>query len=162
MPRFAGARVAVRGTPEAEAAMGVLTDIVVVDAEQAQDVLHAEVPSEAFPGFDAKGLDQIKLAVLRALLTGEEYDEEWVDNIPLVAGDEAGDGPWVFQLPDDIVAALADVPAADEAAIAAEWAESEEFAGWDGETVTGMLHELAALARRAGEANKKLLMWICL
>ena len=141
--------------------MGVLTDIVVVDAAQAHAVLHAQVPSESFPGFDAKGLDQLKLAALRAILEGEEYDEEWADRIPLVAGDETSDGPWVFQLPDDFVASLALLRRSDEARIAAAWLATEDFAGWALDGVGDMLHELAACARRAAEANKKLLTWIC-
>jgi hypothetical protein len=142
--------------------MGVLTDIVVVDCEQAEDVLNAEMPSESFPGFDAKGLDAIKLASLRAILTNEDYDAAWAQHMPLVAGDENGEGPWVYDLPDDIVATLADLPLSDEARVAADWAATDELADCSLELVHELLHQLANCARRAAQANKRLLMWICL
>jgi hypothetical protein len=142
--------------------MGVLTDIVVVDSEQAEDVLNAQVPSESFPGFDAKGLDQIKLASLRAILTNEDYDAAWAEHIPLVAGEDNSEGPWVYELPEDIVATLADLPEADEPRVAADWAATDELADWSPELVRDMLHELARCARRAALANKRLLMWVCL
>jgi hypothetical protein len=144
------------------AAMVVLSDILVADAEQAEEVLLAEVPSDSFPGFDAHGLDQPKLARLRALLTNEDFDPAWADNVALLASAAGDEGPWVFELPDDIVATLADLPPADEERVAVQWAGSVELGGWSAAQAREVLRELTRCARRAGEANKKLLLWKCL
>jgi hypothetical protein len=141
--------------------MGVLTDIVVAHAAEAENVLRADVPSEAFDGIDANGIDHVKLGTLWELLSGKSDAVDEVVQMPLLAGDEE-DGPWVFQIPPALVASLA---ALDDGAIestASAWARTEEFLDWHPSDVVTVLRELCGAAQRATAQAKDLLMWNCL
>jgi hypothetical protein len=141
--------------------MGVLTDIVVAHASQAKEVLAADVPSEAFSGFDAKGLDPVMLAMLNAIMTDTDYDPGWVDALTSLGGDE-DDGPWLFQIPAEMVSRLAALSAMELARIATAWGVTDQLVDAGPEEVETLLSELARFAREAIAAKKELLMWISL
>ena len=84
--------------------MGVLTDFVVADRNDARRVCDASCPSRDFAGQDAKGIDTVKLGKLYAVLMGGEYDPSFISE-PLCAGGD--EGPWVFEVPLDLVRRLA-------------------------------------------------------
>src|SRR2546425_12099398 len=54
--------------------MGVLTDVVIAGRDEAQKIGESNVPSKEFPGIDAKGIDQVKIGTLYAILTRTKYD----------------------------------------------------------------------------------------
>ena len=141
--------------------MGVLTDIVVAASSQASEVLASNVPSDDFPGFDAKGLDQIMLATLWAFLTRTAYDPKWVTEMPLVAGDEE-EGPWVFQIPSPMTERLGALPETEWKHIADQWGQTEEMVGVPPENIAALLENLVRFARQATAEQKHLLMWMSL
>ncbi len=142
--------------------MGVLTDIVIAD--DAEAVLRASVPSEAFPGIDAKGVDVTKLDLLRAILSDSEWDAASVRDFAVLAQEDEQDGPWVFAIPTDLVQAMAGLDGRERKRIAESWAEIEEFKldGWKRSDVRMLLDALCGLAERAREQGKRLMMWVCL
>lgn len=142
--------------------MGVLTDIVMADPNDAQRVLDSDVPSREF-GIDVKGIDPVKLGTLYAVLTGTKYDPGFIGEPVAASGDM---GPWVMVVPGDLVKRLADLHSDRLVAIGAEWAKTEEFQpkydNWSKQEVTDVLVEIARLCADATAAGKCVFMWMCL
>jgi hypothetical protein len=109
----------------------------------------------------AKGFEPtVMLGTLQSLLTGVPYDELPEGELLVMEGE---DGPWVWQLSEELRDALADAPAGRLPAVAEQWVRTEEF--WDQATaaeVLPFLGEVTALARRARQAGERLYCWICL
>lgn len=146
--------------------MGVLTDFVVANRDEAKLVGETDVPSAVFDGIDAKGIDQVKMATLHSILTQTEYDPDLLatDESFLYTGSE--DGPWVQALPDTMIARLADLSVFETKRVAQEWFATEEFqpkySGWSVDDVAAFLTEMTRLARVAVSENKTVFMWTCL
>ena len=142
--------------------MGALTDFVVADRGDARRVCDSPNPSREFGGLDGKGIDTVKLGLLHALLRGGEFDPAIHDS--LCDGGEGG--PWVFEVPPDLVQRLAGFTPAELEEAGRKWAAAEVFSrrydNWPTERVQQQLGELAALCRRAAGAGKPVLMWMCM
>jgi hypothetical protein len=143
--------------------VGVLTDLVVADRKDARKVLRSVCPSRDFDGLDVKGIDTVKLGTLHAVLVGRKYDPSFMGDSLLSGGAE---GPWVYEVPDDLVRRLAGLTPRRLAAAGKKWAATEEFSpefdNWSVEDVQRVLGELAALCKRAVDEGKPVLMWMSL
>lgn len=143
--------------------MGVLTDFVVADRAEAQRVCDSPCPSRDFAGIDAKGIDTVKLGTLHAILDAPEGVSSFDD---MILCDNGDDGPWVLEVPADLVRRLAALDSERLRSVAAGWAATDEFhsrsGSWPTEDVRQTLEELAALCRRAVEEGKAVLLWTCL
>jgi hypothetical protein len=110
---------------------------------------------------DGKGFEPtVMMGTLQSLLTGVPYDELPSEGLVAMKGT---DGPWVWQLPEELRDALADAPAGRLPAVAEQWVRTEEF--WDQVTaseVLPFLGEVTALARCARQAGERLYCWVCL
>ncbi len=148
---------------ESDLPMGVLTDIVVADRGAAQRVCDSDCPSREFVGLDAKGIDTVKLGTLNAILVGGEFDPAFMSEPLCSRGEE---GPWVLEVPSDLVRRLATLTAQELELIGEQWAATEEFSPqydyWPIEAVQQILQEIAALCKQARHEDKALLMWMCL
>jgi hypothetical protein len=142
--------------------MGVLTDFVVVDRSDAQRVCESHCPSRDFAGLDAKGIDTVKLGKLHAILRGGELDPSI--HQPVCDGGE--DGPWVFEVPSDLLRRLTEFSPSELAEAGRKWAAIEEFSpkydNWRPAAVQQVLGDIAALCRRAVGEGKAVLMWMSL
>ena len=140
--------------------MGMLVNVVVADAEDAGSIIESEKPVEEWKGFEAKGLDQAKFAMLHALLSGELFDEALDECGPLYSASD--EGPWLMKLPDDSVVHLAELEedALDE--IGEELAATEEFEedGWSVDEVKGFVVALADLAGVARAQGRAMFVWM--
>src|SRR5437879_5564781 len=105
--------------------MGVLTDLVVATRAEAQRVCDSDNPSREFSGLDAKGIDTVKLGTLHAILTGTEFDPSLIPGDLLASGGD--DGPWVIEVPADLVKRLAALDTKQVAEAATKWAKTAEF-----------------------------------
>lgn len=141
-----------------------LTEFVVADRGEAQRVCDSVSPSEEFKGMDAKGIDPVKLGTLYAILADGEDVPDFADDEPLCDGGE--EGPWVMDVPTDLVLRLAKLDADQIGAAATKWANTEEFSSeyddWSPELVREVLSELSKLCAQAVAANKSVLMWMSL
>jgi hypothetical protein len=102
----------------------VLTDFVVADDSDAQKLGDK---LEAFDPIDAKGLGQIEMGTLYAILSDTEYDESFLVDDESFAYTASDDGPWVQRVPEDMVRRLAAMTDDDLPRIAEAWSETEEF-----------------------------------
>ena len=141
-----------------------LTEFVLADRVDAQRVCDSVSPSDEFKSMDAKGVDPVKLGMLYAILADTEDVPDFVDDEPLCDGGE--EGPWVMELPKDLVQRLARLDATQIGAAATKWANTEEFSSeyddWTPELVHEVLSDLAKLCAQAVGANKSVLMWMSL
>ena len=149
--------------------VGVLFDYFrAPDASTASLVLE-RVGGPTTPDLDAPVLDavagkgfepEVMMRTLQSLLTGVSYDQLPEGELLAMEGE---DGPWVWQLSEELRDALADAPGGRLPAVAEQWVRTEEF--WDQATaaeVLPFLVEVTALARRARQAGERLYCWICL
>jgi hypothetical protein len=146
-----------------EELMGVLTDILVADESEASAIASEGVPTKRWHGIDAKGIDQVKLGTLWALLTEQAYKSELIaDFISLHEVSE--EGPWVYRVPGSLVKLLAELDDKRAAKTSLTWAATEEFEldGWEGSQVRSFLDQLRSIARDATAKRKGLLMWMSL
>jgi hypothetical protein len=142
--------------------VGALTDFVVADRGDARRICDSHNPSQEFGGLDAKGIDTVKLGELHALLRGGEFDPAIHETIC----DGGAEGPWVFEVPPDLVQRLAGLTPAELEEVGRKWATAEVFSprydNWPAERVQQQLGDLAALCRQAAGEGKSVLMWMCL
>jgi len=143
-----------------EDAVNVLTSVVVADAGDAAAIIESEKPVEEWQGFEARGLDRDKLAMLHALLTGCLFDEALAECGPLYAASE--EGPWLMKLPEASVARLARLEEDALDQVGEELAATETFeeAGWPVETVKDVVAGMADLAGVAVAQDRAMFAWM--
>ena len=141
-----------------------LTDFVIADRDDAQRVCDSVSPCEEFKGMDAKGIDPVKLGTLYAILADTEDVPDFADDEFLCDGGE--EGPWVMEVPTELVLRLVKLDATQIGAAATKWAKTEEFsseyANWPPDLVHDVLSDLAKLCAQAVAAKKSVLMWMAL
>ena len=143
--------------------MGILTDIVVADRTKAKEVCESECPSREFAGLDIKGIDTTKLGLLHAILTGGKHDPRFMSDVLYARHEE---GPWVIEVPPDLVNRLAALNPEEIEATGKTWAATEEFSpkydNWPAEAVQQCLQKLVELSTRAVADGKSVLLWMAL
>lgn len=141
-----------------------LTDFVIADRKDARRVCDSACPSEEFNGLGGKGIDPVKLRTLYAVLTNSEPGTSFATDVPLCDGGE--EGPWVIEVPNDLVQRLAKLDAKQIDSVAAKWAKTEEFSpkydNWPPKAVHDVLSDLAKLCAQAAAAKKSVLLWMSL
>jgi hypothetical protein len=142
--------------------MGLLTDLVIANEADATNIANSHYPLDDFTGIDIKGVDSVKLTTLHSILSGEEFKDLLAQYNPIASASD--DGPWVFVLPADLVARLANLDEAELADTAAKWGNTEEFQldGWSQSNVTDVLRGIAHLARQASDQGKHIFAWMSL
>jgi hypothetical protein len=142
--------------------MGVLTDLVIGNEEDATTIANLHYPLGEFTGIDIKGVDTVKLTTLHSILSAEAFKDLLAQYNPIASASE--DGPWVFVLPADLVARLAGLDDTEITDTAARWGNTEEFQldGWSQTNVTDVLRGMAHLARQASAQEKRIFVWMSL
>lgn len=143
--------------------MGVLTDIVVADVSEADEVAGSIGPLQRWPGTDAKGIDHAKLGKLLSIVAGEPYTERLFGEFSQLA-ETSEDGPWVFQVPRRLVSYLSEMNDHEMSSVLAQWWMIEEFthSGYAQALAGEVLNSLRELSNMAISEGKDLLMWMCL
>lgn len=147
--------------------MSVLSDLIIADPQEAQDVAQCDEPARDWEGIEIKTLDPVTLGSLWAILTKASEAEavgKLVDQIALLHN-VSDNGPWVYEIPRQLRDALAEVSGMETEEVqpvAEAWAATDELKGWEYEEVESVLREVADLADTARLLGKDLLLWICL
>ncbi len=140
--------------------MAMLANIVVAELDEAEAIGESSRPVEEWKGLEMVGLDQEKLALLHALLSGQLSDEAARDfRLYYAASDE---GPWLLRFPADSVQRLARLEDAALEQVGEELAATESFeaAGWPADLVQKLVADLADLAGVAAAQEKPLFVWL--
>jgi hypothetical protein len=144
--------------------MGVQTDVLIADPDEAQAVADTECPAVDREGFTFSGFDRVQLCTLLSILkTGapEAEFDRYLDRIKVVTA-SSGEWPVVSIVPAELVAEVSAVGGleGDEfEVLAAAWAMTEEFEGWSPSDVRQLLRDLGDLAESASLQDKCLLLW---
>jgi hypothetical protein len=146
----------------AEGLMGVLSDLVVARAEDAERIGRAVAPASEFGGIDIKGIDSVKFGTLHSILTGRSFEVLLAEYQPVVSVSD--EGPWVFRIPSDLVTRLAAVSGEEERAAVSRWAATDEFVldRWPVGEVAQAFDAIASLARKAESTGDALFLWMSL
>lgn len=140
--------------------MGILCDLVVAPAGDGERIAASLSPARTFGGIDIKGIDPVKFGTLHSMVTGRPFKELFALYDPVaMAGDE---GPWVFQIPTDLITRLAALDETESAALSRRWAATEEFVAdrWAEGDVTTALGAISSLSRRAVESRQSVFLWM--
>jgi hypothetical protein len=144
--------------------MGVQTDVVIANLDDAQAIAETATPTRDWEGFTFNGFDHVHVCTLLSLLKTGSPDESFQHFLgivePIAVGGE--DGPVVVGIKPEQVADLATVARVEEArfeVLAASWAATEEFAGWSKDDVRQLLRELGDLAESASLQGKCVMLW---
>lgn len=132
------------------------TDYFIANRHEA-DLIAREFDRRA--DFSTGNADNSVLAGLTAAMGFAEIAQQVAgeDYIVAMGSDE---GPWVFDLPDELVGGLAELQNEDAADLAARWAASEELSyhGVDGADMLPALNTLQSLAKKARDSQQRLLL----
>jgi hypothetical protein len=144
--------------------MGVRTDVVVAERDEAQAIAGTDNPAEHREGFSFSGFDHVQLCTLLSLLRTGGPDAEFehcLDSVTLVSA-TSGEWPVVTVVPPELVVEIAGVASlvlTEFEPLAAAWAATKEFAGWLPTDVEALLRELGDLAESASFQRKCLMIW---
>ena len=140
--------------------MDVTASVVAADLDEAADIVASEKPVDDWKGFEARGVDMTKFAMLHALLSGQYLDEAQRDFGLLHA--ESEEGPWLLRFPAASVARLAELDEAGLEVVGAELAATEDFEDeeWMVEDVQKIVTQMADLAGMAAAQDKAVFLWI--
>jgi hypothetical protein len=144
--------------------MGVQTQVLIADPDEAQAMADTECPAVDREGFTFGGFDRVQLCTLLSILkTGapEAEFDRYLDRIKVISASSA-EWPVVSVVPAELVAevcAVAGLEGEEFEALAAAWATTEEFEGWSPPDVRQLLRELGHLAESASLQDKCLLLW---
>lgn len=141
--------------------MGILVDVVIAEEAEAGALAQHEAPLQRWRGTEVKGLDPVKVGTLLGIVCEEPVDDDLADEFaPLAEGSE--DGPWVFAIPERLVDALAELPAAAVTGVARVWAGTDELRAdrWSKGSAEQVVAKLSALAADARREGKQLLAWM--
>lgn len=146
--------------------MGVLSELVIADPTEVEEVRESEQPTQHWDGFSFQGLDRVKLVTLWSLIETGVADNELESRLAAVQPNTGDDhGPWVDTIPAKMLSALASVAALEEdafAGLSGKWAATEEFEGWSQSDVEELLRGVGDAADSAQLAGKTLLLWTSL
>jgi len=147
--------------------MGILTDFFVADRGSLVPAKIASGPNGIYPTAQWKNVDTIKLETLENLLTGVDYETAVDRLMKNSTGDFGDEGPWIHELSENLVTALAKLDPNRTREIAAAWIATEEWEA-DGadageiESFVEMLASFSSLARKATTGRLGMYVWICL
>lgn len=165
--------------------MGILTDAFVATEARMRAADLDLGPSRLFPTLQSKNIEDMKLAMLDALVTRRgvadlerdpdafvHYSEERITLARDIGrerglGDES-EGPWISRFPDTLVLRLAELSPEDITHYGTAWSASEAWRDYRGrmpDDISGIieyLRELCQLARLAWAERKSMYMWTAL
>lgn len=143
--------------------MGVQCDLFAATESEASSLTLDDVPIQKFGGVDVKGLDPVPFATLHNILTGIDVQQAVLEQTLCREITELG--PWVYQLPATLCAALAALSESESesksATVAMQWAATEELqrARWSVADAEAVLIQIIELCHRAASDNKSVFMW---
>ena len=141
--------------------VGVLTDLIIGTASDIASVPDQDVPGEVLPTLDIKGFGLVDLGVLLAVVKGVEFDPG-LEQFPIVAGEEAEDGPWVHGFPSDLADHLAGLSSDDISSLTTSLLQDEQFEGWTAADLSERLAAIQGFVLEAKKQQKPLHVWTSL
>lgn len=142
--------------------MGLIANVVVANFSDVKSIEQSVSPVATWEGFDASGLDPVKLDTLKAIVRKESGIDEPDAKFQFLAGDN--EGPWVLGFPQGLTASLAKLTPPLLLRITRQWLETDELQmdDWQLQDTRAMLTNMQVLAHKAITQNQSLIIWISL
>jgi hypothetical protein len=139
--------------------VSIYTDWFIADKDEAAaiaSIITEEHTFDDWPHLQVKGIIEIDLMSLWAILRGEPFDPARSVAGDLLFGEEE-DGPFVFQVEPGFIEALANLQKSEIKRCVSAWAKTETLSDWSVPTLEEVIEEFAEFARRARAAGKPVL-----
>ena len=135
--------------------MSIFTFVVFAEIGDAESLVGSTSPLDQFPGYGEKALDPGRWAKLAALIGMDPTAaSRMAQNPPVAVGDEE-DGPWVFEVPRDLLDRVSELDAAGVATASKAWVDADRVMAIGGVTyaadVIKRLSDAAARSRAEGK-----------
>ncbi len=140
--------------------MSSLADLIVATSSEAEAIVASEYPLGTFEGVNVDGLDPLQIAALHSTLGDKEFGDLLGGYQPVAEGSPSG--PWLIRLPDELIAALANISPDNQASIAGNWATADQLqeAGWSAQDAEKFLARLVRLAQVASFEEKEVFLCV--
>ena len=146
--------------------MGVLSDFFIATEQELLDLSEPASPVAKFEGVTSTGVDVVMLCTLQQFACGNNEWEEIFDDCYVAPIKELGtEGPWIYQVSDELCKRLSSLNAPDITRYAKMWSETDEWIMSeepDRSQTPRVLSDLVNLARKATAKKKKMYLWTCL
>jgi hypothetical protein len=117
------------------------------------------------PTVSSKGFTGIELGTLEQILTGTSYEQIADQGLLDTPRFKGKDGPWVMRVRPELARAIVALPPSGRAAVARQWAETDELKRGGSEIepyLVDLLGELHSLATTATSTGRDLYLWMSL
>jgi hypothetical protein len=140
--------------------MNVLADLILADSDDVADIVASEYPLGTFKGINVDGLDPPKVAALHALLSGKNYEELLSQYRPIARA--SPNGPWLVQLPRELIERMAGLAPHEHVPTALEWLRTDPLIGanWSEHDAGSMVSQVGYLAQTAKFEEKEIFLWV--
>ena len=136
--------------------MGVITCFFLADPTAISTFNRDLVPLTFQPRIDVTGITTLELSTLVAIITGRPYDITILEQfIPII---EEETGPWLYQIPNTFVTALAQTSETAVQDFAEAWLATDELVDADPPAIEALLIRLHQLGIQATNEQKVLLL----
>jgi len=138
--------------------MGLLADFFLCrDDDDA--IRYDEKPTSFAERLELRGLTELELSTLWAIMRGAEWDVSMLDDFPPVLVRDGGERT-IHRLPDAFVANLTKLSPTDTPAVASKWAATDELA-CEADDLVPIIEGLRTFALKASETQKHVYLWNC-
>ena len=139
----------------------MLVDLVLAQEGDIQLLADSTFPGDNWDAVDIKGIDPVKWGKLQLILTPDEDLMFIIDGFEMVGGDEE-EGPFVIEVPLDVIEALAPLKQEQLGELAAQWCEAPEMQrdGYDAEAALEALTDMQSMCEKAMTQEKLLFLWM--
>lgn len=102
------------------------------------------------------------LCNLESILTGIDWENVFDRDYVNPVRDHGPEGPWIYQVSEQLLDALKQLSPDAKVNCAQEWAQTDEWhlrSDAAPEKIAGVLDGLISMAQRAGDEGKRLFIW---
>ena len=137
--------------------MSLMTSFFLADPSVIPTFNRDLVPLAFQPRIDVTGITTLELSMLAAIMSGQVYDITIIDQfLPII---EEETGPWLYQIPNSFVAALAQASESTVKDFVEAWLVTDEFADAHPAAIEDLLIRLRQIGIQASSEQKRLLVW---
>ena len=142
--------------------MGLLSDFIVADPHDVPAILKTVNPSAKWESAQFKGLTQVNLCQLWAIIKQSSFDAADLDAFKSFSNSD--EGPWAMVVPAELTKRMAAIRDSDAQGIAKQWSQTEELAAdrWQPSEVLALLQAVRKLSSSATQHHKSLILWVSL
>ena len=140
--------------------MSSAADLILATPAETTAIVASEYPLGTFKGVNVDGLDPLKLAALHKLFVATPFGDLLRHYQPVAQA--TASGPWLVQVPSELIALLGSIAPPDQAGVAARWAATDQVQeeGWSPTEADQFLARLVPFAQTAAFEGKNLFLWI--